>query len=59
TIKMVSLKSVLQFPPFRTLPFFLAGIFSKAIENNYTVYSKSYQAKPWNDSPTEFLCEID
>ena len=19
----------------------------------------SYQAKPWNDSPTEFLCEID
>ena len=36
-----------------------ANEIGKAIENNYTVHSKSYQAKPWNDSPTEFLCEID
>ncbi|WP_073305263.1 hypothetical protein [Fibrobacter intestinalis] len=36
-----------------------ANEIGKAIENDYVVNSKSYQVKHWNDSRTEFLCEIE
>ena len=36
-----------------------ANEIGKAIEKDYVVNSKSYQVKHWNDSSTEFLCEIE